>query len=69
VDEKSLARGRRARRDAGSVDAKTASCSGCGERFPFRDLIELHEDNHDNLTYFHGDRLCRECADVAGVIR
>ncbi len=43
-------------------------CSGCGGRFPARELIELHEDNHDNLTYFHGDLLCRECANAAGVI-
>jgi hypothetical protein len=42
-------------------------CSGCGGRFASRDLVELHEDNHDNLTYFHGDRLCPACADSAGV--
>jgi ribosomal protein S14 len=48
---------------------QTTPCAGCGHRFHLRDLIELHEDNHDNLTYFHGDRLCQECADKAGVIR
>lgn len=42
-------------------------CSGCGGRFASRELIELREDNHDGLTYFDGDRLCRECADKAGV--
>jgi hypothetical protein len=48
---------------------KTATCSGCSKRFPRRELTELHEDNHDDLTYFHGDRLCSECADAAGVLR
>jgi hypothetical protein len=48
---------------------KTDPCDRCGRRFPRRNLIELHEDNHDNLTYFHGDRLCAECTDQAGVIR
>lgn len=48
---------------------KTAVCSGCGGRFPRRELTELHEENHDNLTCFHGDRLCGGCADGAGVIR
>ncbi len=49
--------------------AKTAECSGCGERFPHRELVELTEDSHDGLTYFDGDRLCGECADGAGVVR
>jgi hypothetical protein len=43
------------------------ACSGCGRRFSQRDLTELTEDNHDNLTYFHGDRLCPACADNASV--
>jgi hypothetical protein len=37
-------------------------CSGCGEHFASRDLVELHEDNHDNLTYFDGELLCRATA-------
>ncbi len=45
----------------------SGECSGCGGRFAGRDLVELTEDNHDNLTYFHGDRLCPACADNAGV--
>lgn len=49
--------------------AKSGTCSGCGERHWIRELVELHEDNHDNLTYFHGDLLCGECADSAAVIR
>ncbi len=43
-------------------------CSGCSESVPRRELIELHEDNHDNLSYFPGELLCRECANAAGVI-
>lgn len=48
---------------------KTGQCDGCRRRFARRELTELHEDNHDDLTYFHGDRLCGECTDAAGVIR
>jgi hypothetical protein len=47
--------------------AKKAVCSGCGDKYPHREMVYLHEDNHDNLTYFHGDRLCRSCANGAGV--
>jgi hypothetical protein len=47
--------------------AKTAECAGCGLRFRRRELVDLVEDNHDDLTYFHGDHLCRSCADAAGV--
>jgi hypothetical protein len=46
---------------------KVAVCSGCGGKYPHRELIELTEGNHDNLTYFHGDNLCRSCANDAGV--
>lgn len=49
--------------------AKSARCGGCGERFPRRLLVELHEDNHDNLTHFHGEKLCPGCCDRAGVLR
>jgi hypothetical protein len=44
-----------------------AVCSGCSGKYLHQELIELDEDNHDNLTYFHGDQLCRSCADGAGV--
>lgn len=47
--------------------AKTGECVGCGDRFPHRQLIEVLED-HESLTYFHGDQLCQECAEGAGVI-
>ncbi len=48
---------------------KTAACDGCGRRLPRRELTELNEDNHDNLTYFHGQQLCPECAAAAGVLQ
>jgi hypothetical protein len=44
-----------------------SECSGCGGHFAGRDLVEVTEDNHEKLTYFDGDRLCRTCADNAGV--
>jgi hypothetical protein len=49
------------------VRAKTAECAGCGGRSRRRDMVECVEDNHDGLTYFDGDQLCRVCADNAGV--
>jgi hypothetical protein len=49
------------------VRAKTAECAGCGGRSRRRDMVECAEDNHDGLTYFDGDQLCRVCADNAGV--
>jgi hypothetical protein len=47
--------------------AKSGVCAGCNLRFRRQELVELTEDNHDNLTYFDGDQLCRACADAAGV--
>jgi hypothetical protein len=48
--------------------AKTASCAGCGGRFRHRELVEVTED-HENLTFFPGDKLCRrECAGSHGVL-
>jgi hypothetical protein len=49
------------------VRAKSGVCAGCGRRFRRRELVECVEGDHDNLTYFDGDRLCRTCADNAGV--
>jgi hypothetical protein len=60
VDERILAHPR-------TPTEKVAVCSGCGGKYPHRELIELTEGNHDNLTYFHGDHLCRSCANDAGV--
>ena len=52
---------------AAVVRAKTGICAGCGHRFRHRELVECVEGNHDNLTYFDGDLLCRTCADNAAV--
>ncbi len=42
--------------------AKSGGCSGGGRRFPRRELLELVEGEHDNLTFFDGDLLCPACA-------
>jgi hypothetical protein len=47
--------------------AKSGVCAGCGLRFRWRELVYLGEGNHDSLTYFDGDHLCRSCANAAGV--
>jgi len=39
------------------------TCDGCDSRFPRREMVEVHENEH----YFPGDLLCRSCADRAGV--
>ena len=39
--------------------SKLRSCAGCSGRFRVRDLFEVGDDD---LTYFEGDDLCRECA-------
>jgi hypothetical protein len=36
----------------------TAVCAGCPGEYPRREMVYLHEENHDNLVYFHGDRVC-----------
>lgn len=46
---------------------KLSTCDGCGATVPRRDLIELHEENHDALTWFDGDQLCQGCARASGV--
>lgn len=47
---------------------KSAVCDGCGRRFRHRELVEVTED-HESLTWFPGDRLCRrECAHHHGVL-
>jgi hypothetical protein len=53
---------------AAVVRAKTGICAGCGHRFRHRELVEVLEGNHDDLTYFDGDLLCRTCADNASVV-
>jgi hypothetical protein len=49
-------------------DKETTACDGCDARLPVRELLELAEDNHDGLTHFDGDLLCRMCARAAGVL-
>lgn len=44
--------------------AKTRTCAGCSGRFRGRDLFEV---GGDDLTYFEGDELCRDCAPGHGV--
>jgi hypothetical protein len=39
--------------------SKTRSCAGCSGRFRGRDLFEV---GAEDLSYFEGDELCRECA-------
>lgn len=51
------------------AERRRIECSGCGARYRRSALTELDEDNHDNLTYFHGDLLCSKCCDRVGVAR
>ena len=62
-----MARTSTIRQGSEKVAARTTSCAGCRERFPRRELIELHPAMHDNLHYFHGERLRRPCAKHARV--
>jgi hypothetical protein len=49
--------------------AKTALCDYCNARVPRRELVEVHEEH---TAWAHGaregDRFCRECAAVHGVL-
>ena len=48
---------------------KTASCSGCGQRFPHRKLREVGPEGASwSLTVHEGQRLCRKCARAHGVL-
>ncbi len=49
----------------GEVPATLHGCDGCGEQS--RDLIEVVAD-HQSLTFFVGDEVCRECAANHGVL-
>ena len=44
---------------------RTFVCDGCGERTPKRSGYVVDEDN---LTFFHGMRLCEPCAFAHGVL-
>ncbi len=52
---------------ASRVAKRSAVCDGCGERKWDRELVEVTED-HDSLTWFVGDRLCRGCVRSFGGI-
>ncbi|MDP9454634.1 MAG: hypothetical protein M3Q60_02360 [Actinomycetota bacterium] len=52
---------------AGRVARRSAVCDGCGERRWDRELLEVTED-HDSLTWFPGDLLCRGCVRAHGGI-
>jgi hypothetical protein len=48
---------------------KTASCSGCGQRFPRRELREVGpEETSWSLTVREGQALCRSCTRQHGVL-
>ena len=49
------------------VNAKSATCADCNRRYLGRDLYEVTED-HESLTWFVGDLLCRSCAIGHGII-
>jgi len=49
------------------VNAKSATCEDCNRRFLGRNLYEVTED-HESLTWFVGDLLCRSCAIGHGII-
>jgi hypothetical protein len=45
----------------------TVKCTACRQRFSRREIVVVHEGMHDNLVYFHGDKLCHRCARRNGV--
>lgn len=47
---------------------KTGKCSGCGERFLSRELVEVDEENQDGM-HPPGTLLCAPCAGRMGVER
>jgi hypothetical protein len=49
------------------VHAKVGHCADCNRRHLRRDLVEVTED-HDSLTWFVGDELCRQCAMAHGIL-
>jgi len=30
-------------------------------------MVYLHQENHDDLTYFQGERMCKPCAPRNGI--
>ena len=49
--------------------AKSASCSGCGERQPRREMVEVGPERAEmSLDAREGERFCQPCARRAGVL-
>ena len=48
--------------------AKTAACSGCGERFPRRETVEVGPEMAEMGAALEGERFCRPCARRCGVL-
>ncbi len=48
--------------------AKTAACSGCGERFPRRETVEVGPEMVEMGDAFEGESYCRPCARRCGVL-
>jgi hypothetical protein len=46
---------------------KLRPCADCGESFGGRDLTEVTEE-HESLTWFIADELCKECAANPGLL-
>ena len=62
--EKSVEQGKPERKER---PVKLVQCLGCGGRFRGWDLYQVTED-HESLTHFPSDRLCRECAIGHGIL-
>ena len=48
-----------------SAPPQRSTCAACGQRYRHRELCEV---GGDNLTFFEGDLLCRDCARAHGVL-
>jgi hypothetical protein len=46
---------------------ENAKCAGCRRQYPRKNLLEVTPERHDGIVFFDGDKLCRPCADGAGV--
>jgi hypothetical protein len=45
----------------------SVGCSDCPKWLPGREMVEVTEE-HESLTWFPGDLLCRECARGHGIL-
>jgi hypothetical protein len=46
---------------------RSVGCSDCPKWLPGREMVEVTEE-HESLTWFPGDLLCRECARGHGIL-